>query len=95
MGVSMNVLVLAANHTQMPVYWPGTHCTDREQMGVDLFHTCADEKVRLKILSDWIAWGDSLISPGDVLINAYEMFFTPAFAVWIALLLYERKSNRV
>jgi hypothetical protein len=85
LGISMNSIAIAANHSQMPVEWMGGCGTYPEDH--DIVHSCMTPQSRLKILSDWIQLGRTMTSPGDLLIELHDDLFAPCLWAWVALML--------
>lgn len=101
-GFAMNALVMAANHSLMPVEFPSAylppeidlttqnlvmHEIEHEGMPV---HSVADENTRLRFLDDWIVVrGQGYYSPGDLFEMAGEATNTPALIILGTLLFAE------
>lgn len=80
LGYALNALVMAANHGQMPVLWPGG-CAGYPQDN-DILHVCMDAHTHLKFLADWIVQHDGVASPGDYLEWASDVTFWPCIFIW-------------
>lgn len=92
-GFTLNALVMAANHAQMPVLMPGGDCKliDAE----DLIHTCMTAATHLKFLSDWIVVRHSGIwSIGDFFELASEATLWPGLTLWVGFIIkdFSKKS---
>jgi len=85
LGIAINCIVLAANHGQMPVQWPGG-CGGWDVSEYDFIHVCMTHASHLKFLCDWISLGGYIASPGDMLIFLGSYFQTPAMFAWIILM---------
>lgn len=88
LGYLMNALVMAANHGQMPVLFPGGGCGPDGFFSEDLVHVCMTAQSHLKFLADWIAMVEdghlrAMLSPGDFLEMAGTVSFFPS--LWIAM----------
>jgi len=88
-GFFLNSIVMAANKGQMPVLWPGGRCTDAEQMGVDIWHSCFVPTIHLKFLADWIPYDKGMMSPGDLFILLWDATLWPCLIIWATLMIYE------
>jgi uncharacterized protein DUF5317 len=83
LGVAINALVMAANHSQMPVNMPPGMEIDPS----DWVHTAMTAQTHLKFLCDWIVLrGVGIASPADLLIWLGEYTQVPAFFVWLTLI---------
>ena len=92
LGFSMNALVMAANHGQMPVLVPGGHCglIDPD----DFIHSCMTSATHFKILADWIVINHfGVASPGDFFEWFAEQTFVPSLAIWIALVIKDKHKE--
>lgn len=88
-GFAMNSIVIAANHGQMPVLFPGGGCPD---ISDDPVHVCMTASTHLKFLADWIMMvsrGElqGLYSPGDFVEMLGEFTMKPAFLIWFGAIL--------
>lgn len=88
LGYLLNFLVMAANHGQMPVLFPGGGCGPEGFFSEDLVHVCMTAQSHLRFLADWIAMIEngrlhSMMSPGDFLEMAGQISFLPS--LWISL----------
>ena len=93
LGFLSNAIVMAVNHGQMPVLWPGG-CTP-ETMEGDLIHSCMTHATHLKFLADWVVIrGFGIASPGDFCEWAYEYIAMPAHLIW-ALLMIEKTGPKI
>ncbi|HNW85370.1 MAG TPA: DUF5317 family protein [Candidatus Limiplasma sp.] len=86
-GTFLNKLVIAQNGGHMPVmptlsYLTG-YLTPAMLSTVDSLHTLAGPNAKLLFLADYIDYGYSILSPGDVLIHLYAcvMFYALIRAV--------------
>ncbi len=76
-GTLMNKIVMHANDGLMPVYptlstWTGYF--DASPMGVtDSIHCLGSAETNLKILTDYIDIGFSILSPGDLLVHSFTI----------------------
>ena len=88
-GFALNAFVMAANHGQMPVLWPGGGCIiDPDK---DLLHSCMTAGTHLKFLADWIVIrGLGIASPGDFGEWACDAALWPAITAWVALVIKDR-----
>jgi len=83
LGFILNAVVMAANHSQMPVQMPGGMVLDSE----DIVHCTMTSATHLKFLADWIVInGQGIASPGDFFIWAGEYLQIPLFWAWLALI---------
>ena len=87
-GVMMNKVAMVANNQQMPVMWQGG-CNNYPH-DTDTKHACMTENSRLKILGDWIDFGDDYQSPGDQVIDFANLILHPCFIAWCTLVLADR-----
>lgn len=91
LGMVSNALVMAVNHAQMPVLWPGGDndtCQTTLAAQEDMVHSCMTHATHLKILADWIVVSEGIASPGDMGIFFYEDFFWPMAGAYIALIVF-------
>ena len=77
-GVFLNACARATNNQQMPVQWPGG-CDNYPNDG-DTLHKCLDKTSHQKWLCDWISWGDSMMSLGDMFL--YLGFWIKGFCMY-------------
>ena len=89
LGITLNVTVLAANDSQMPVLWPGG-CQNYPIHDGDQTHVCLTKDSHLRILCDWIIVGTHAESPGDVLQDLGDALQYPFAAAWLALALNDK-----
>lgn len=86
LGYLMNVLVMTANHGQMPVYLP-LYCST---INFGAFHTCMTAGSHLKWMADWINTGVGehyvMTSPGDLLEMLVEGTWTYCALIWGVLM---------
>ena len=78
LGTWLNRLVIAQNGGKMPVYptlsyWTG-YTTPAMFGTVDSLHVLGDASTKLKFLTDYIDYGYSILSLGDVLIHLFACF---------------------
>ena len=86
LGYLMNALVMAANHGQMPVLYPGGGCGPADFWSDDIVHVCMNAQTHFRFLADWIPMVhrgqlDAMASPGDFLEMACEKTFTPSLFI--------------
>lgn len=89
-GAGMNALVMAFNHGQMPVLWPGG-CTPDDMDG---YHVCMTAQTHLRVLADWIVTHGGVASPGDMFLFASDFIWYPAIAAWAAMMLERQRNAR-
>ena len=101
-GFVLNAIVIAANHGQMPVLWPGGCAALKDVQdayaamgGDDSIHTCMLQASHLKFLADWIHMSDGMYSVGDLFIMAYDYTFSAALIIWIALHIKDHHDTQV
>jgi hypothetical protein len=100
-GFAMNAIVMAANHGQMPVLWPGGCPQDGVSEDVFPIHACMSAATHLKFLADWIVIrGLGVTSPGDFFEWLSDATLMPALYMWLALVIrdkhvpnYDRKAG--
>lgn len=89
-GFALNALVMALNHSSMPVHMPVGLEVDPE----DWIHSAMTTATHLKFLADWIVIrGSGIASPGDFLIWAGDWAHIPAFFVWLTLMVKDHNEN--
>jgi hypothetical protein len=91
-GFTMNALVMAANHGQMPVLVPGGNCSliDAE----DFIHSCMTAGTRLKFLADWIVINPfGVWSPGDLFELACKTTLWPGLILWAGFVIKDYNKN--
>jgi len=91
-GFMLNDVVISANNNQMPVFMPGGCPLDT--FDSDLIHTCMTHATRLKFLADWLIINGPHIdvaSPGDFFMWGGEYLLWPCFAMWVALMIADRR----
>lgn len=85
-GFTLNALVMAANHAQMPVLMLGGNCSLIE--AEDIIHSCMTASTRLKFLADWIVIRHSGIwSIGDFFELACEVTLWPSLILWAGFII--------
>jgi len=92
LGFTLNAIVMAANHGQMPVLVPGG--CGPHTMDEDVIHTCMIAGTHLKFLADWILIHRSQVaSIGDFFEWAFEYSFWPSLVLWVGFIIkdYNRK----
>ena len=88
LGSALNLIVMAANHGQMPVLFPGSCSVDI--FSADIFHVCMTGATHLKFLSDWLVIkGLGVASIGDLLIWLSDAITTPALYLWGAMMVMD------
>jgi hypothetical protein len=93
-GFILNAIVIALNHGQMPVQWPGG--CDPDTMGDDIIHSCMASATHLKFLADWIfIRGVGVASPGDLLLWAGRFTFMPSVYAWLALVIKDENRKKL
>jgi Family of unknown function (DUF5317) len=98
LGFTMNATVMAANHGQMPVLFPGGCTADvQERLGLEQaiegmsVHSCMTKETRLKFLADWIVIRHlGVASPGDLLEWASDSTTTIGLILWIFAMITRR-----
>lgn len=91
-GFTMNALVMAANHGQMPVLVPGGCGPDT--MEGDVIHSCMVAGTHLKFLADWIVIRHlGVASPGDFLEWACDGAFWPSLVMWVGFIIRDHNRN--
>lgn len=96
LGATANAVVVGLNHGLMPALW-GYDCDYLKQVlwaRQDFVHTCMTPQTRLNFLADWIREVDGWASPGDLLIDLFELLWLPMFSVWATLMVTERNHGR-
>lgn len=82
-GFIMNMIVMVANHGQMPVLipggWVGACPIDPD---ADWIHSCMMPATHFKFLADWIVMHHGVASPGDFLEWLCDATFWPALVLW-------------
>ncbi len=89
LGFLSNVVVMAANHSQMPVNMPPGVLVDPN----DIFHAAMTSATHLKFLADWIVLGSGIASPGDFGLWLWDATWLPALAIWVSLVIKDHKSS--
>lgn len=90
LGFSMNALVMAANHGQMPVLWPGG-CPDVTDESAFPIHACMTAVSHLKWMADWVVIrGLGVASIGDFFEWAGEASMMPALFMWFGRTLIKK-----
>jgi hypothetical protein len=88
-GVVLNQIVEVANHGKFPVMWPDATMrahVDSDGM-FDNEHCAMTGKTRLNLLADIFRQGDTVYSPGDVMLNAGRWLGPYCLAIWGTLVL--------
>lgn len=89
-GITMNMVVMAANQNMMPVL---VKDCDVESMESDHIHTCYTKDTKFKALSDWLyvrRW-DAYASPGDIVLILGDILMYPCFFGWVFLNAYRHR----
>lgn len=83
-GLFLNAVVLAANHSQMPVHvWAGDCSAIPDG---DTIHACMTTGSHLKVLSDWFVLPENgIYSPGDFFIWLWDISWVPFGIAWFVL----------
>lgn len=86
-GSALNLIVMAANHGQMPVLAPGGYCGLMDP--ADLGHVCMNADTHLKVIADWLVMdgGHTVASPGDLFLLFGDITLWPALTAWAALVI--------
>lgn len=92
LGYLCNVLVMAANHGQMPVLVPGG-CLASRDMADDLIHSCMVASTRFKFLADWIVSHTAVSSPGDFLEWLGDKTYMPGLILWIGFIVKDHNKK--
>lgn len=94
LGAFTNQLAIAVNHGHMPVLYGSCDMLNALlDYTQDAVHTCMTHKDHLKFLCDWINLGNSVASPGDMLIWLGAMFTFPGLISWISLVLKDHNGS--
>lgn len=89
-GFILNVAVVGANHSQMPVLLAAN---DSLAEG-DIKHCVMTANTHLKFLADWIYVGFGIASPGDLFIFLYQATFIPSLVTWAAFIIKDKSEGR-
>ena len=90
-GMASNALVMALNHSQMPVNMPPGLLLSPE----DWIHSVMTSATHLKVLADWIVIrGVGIASPGDLGIWAWEYSYIPAAIAWVTMVIRDHNDAK-
>ncbi len=88
-GTVLNKIAIAANGGKMPVYptfsYLTGYVTPEMLAAVDGLHTAGGTETKLKLLTDYIDYGYSILSIGDVMIHLYACFMLYALIKAVSL----------
>lgn len=88
-GAAMNVIVMARNGNQMPVFMPGG-CDPRQMALEDSVHVCMTPLTHWKFMADWIHInGLGIASIGDLFIWSSDYLSLYCVIVWAVLVIQE------
>jgi hypothetical protein len=90
LGIFLNMLVMGANHAQMPFLAPGGVCPD---LSDDIFHSCMTASTHFKWLADWMVLKHSIASPGDFFIWGGDAAIYPGIIAWGTLMIKRVLDN--
>lgn len=93
LGFTSNKVVKAFNHNQMPVLWYGDCTKDINEEILAPTHQCMTKSTHLNFLADWIDIKVGFESLGDVLLDLFDMTFSPFLFTWVILMVKDSQKG--